>query len=78
MRTSRWEELLDHPLVYGIREAKGLEFQCVLLVDFGGLPYSLQTRWRDLLLERDCSAFKEKCPEVEGQLKVVHCSDPMH
>jgi hypothetical protein len=60
MRTCRGgKRLLDYPLVYGIREAKGLEFQCVLLVDFfGGLPYLFQTRWRDLLLERDCSAFK--------------------
>jgi hypothetical protein len=61
---SRWKWLLGCPLVYGIREAKGLEFQqCVLLVDFcGGLP--LQTRCRNMLLERHCSAFKEKCPEV--------------
>jgi hypothetical protein len=37
---SRWKSLLDYPLVYGIREAKGLEFQCVLIVDFfGGLLY---------------------------------------
>jgi hypothetical protein len=70
---SRWKRLLDYPLVYGIREAKGLEFQCVLIVDFfGGLPLPLQIRWRDLLLERDCSAFKEKCPEVEGQLKLLY------
>jgi hypothetical protein len=70
---SRWKRMLDYPLVYGIREAKGLEFQSVLVVDFfGGLPLSLQTRWRDLLLERDCSTFKDKCPEVQGQLKLLY------
>jgi hypothetical protein len=70
---SMWKRLLEYPLVYGIREAKGLEFQCVLIVDyFGGLPPPLQTRWRDMLLERDCSAFKKKCPEVEGQLKLLY------
>ena len=39
---SRWKRSLDYPLVYGIREAKGLEFQEVILVDFfGGVPDSL-------------------------------------
>jgi hypothetical protein len=70
---SRWKRVLDYPLVYGIREAKGLEFETILIVDFfGSMSSSLQTRWRDLLLERDCSSFKEKCPEIEGQLKLLY------
>jgi superfamily I DNA/RNA helicase len=54
-------------------EAKGLEFQCVLLVDFfGGLQHTLQTR--DLLLEQELTAplSKRACPEVEGQLKLLY------
>jgi hypothetical protein len=68
---SRWKRLLDYPLVYGIREAKGLEFQCVLLVDFfGGLPYLFRPAggicyWNE-------TAPLSKCPEVEGQLKLLY------
>jgi len=63
----------NYPLVYGIREAKGLEFQRVIVLDFFRcLPKELQKPWRDLLLGRDSSAYRERYPEVEGQLKVLY------
>jgi hypothetical protein len=69
---SRWKRSLDYPLVYGIREAKGLEFQEVILVDFfGGVPDWLQKPWRNLLLGRDLADIKRR-PEVEGHLKLLY------
>ena len=69
---SRWKQSLDYPLVYGIREAKGLEFQEVILVDFFvGVPDSLQKPWRDLLLGRDLADISQR-PEVEGYLKLLY------
>jgi len=70
---SRCKDALGgYPLVYGIREAKGLEFQHVVLLDFfGELPQSLQKAWRELLLGRSCDTdFSTQYPEVEGQLKL--------
>jgi hypothetical protein len=72
----RWKRSLDYPLVYGIREAKGLEFQEVILVDFfggvpSGVPDSLQKLWRNLLLGRDM-ADVSRHPEVEGHLKLLY------
>ena len=62
----------DYPLVYGIREAKGLEFQEVVLVDFFvGIPKSLQKHWRDLLLGRDITEVSRR-PEIEGHLKLLY------
>lgn len=56
----------EYPLVYGIREAKGLEFQEVVLVDFfAGVPEPLQKLWRDLWLGRDTSHVSQR-PEIEG------------
>ena len=68
------DALGGYPLVYGIREAKGLEFQSVVLVDFfSELPRALQKPWRDLLLGRtDDVNFSTRYPEVEGQLKLLY------
>ena len=70
---TKWSRALgDYPLVYGIREAKGLEFQEVILVDFFcDIPASLQKLWRDLLLGRDVSDIICR-PEIEGQLKLLY------
>ena len=68
----RWKRTLDYPLVYGIREAKGLEFQEVILVDFFcGVPESLQKSWRNLLLGSDVANISGR-PEVEGHLKLLY------
>jgi len=70
---SKWKRSLgDYPLVYGIREAKGLEFQEVILVDFFvGIPLPLQKLWRDLLLGRDVANISRR-PEIEGHLKLLY------
>ena len=48
-----WREKLDRRLVYGIREAKGLEFKTVILLDFFcEIESSLQKPWHDILLNR--------------------------
>lgn len=68
----RWKRTLDYPLVYGIREAKGLEFQEVILVDFfRDVPESLQKSWRNLLLGSDVADISGR-PEVEGHLKLLY------
>lgn len=62
---SRWKEVLDHELVYGIREAKGLEFKTVIVLDFfSELPSSLQKPWRNLLLNREGADFELRYPLV--------------
>jgi UvrD/REP helicase N-terminal domain len=70
----RCSQLLDdYQLLYGIREAKGLEFKSVLLFDFfAGIPQSLQKSWRALLLGRQGLDFASLFPEVEGQLKLLY------
>lgn len=68
-----WRELLDHQLVYGIREAKGLEFKTVILLNFfGEIPTSLQKPWRDLLLNRAQPDFATQYPLVETHLKLAY------
>ena len=68
-----WRELLDHQLVYGIREAKGLEFKTVILLNFfGEIPSSLQKPWRDLLLNRAQPDFATQFPLVETHLKLAY------
>jgi hypothetical protein len=71
---SRWKRALGgYPFVYGIREAKGLEFQSMILVDFfKELRSDLQKPWREMLLGRDTSDFMTRYPEVEGQLKLLY------
>ncbi len=68
-----WRELLDHQLVYGIREAKGLEFKTVIVLDFfSEIPSSLQKPWRDLLLNRAQPDFAMKFPLLETHLKLAY------
>jgi len=70
---SHWKKVLDHKLVYGIREAKGLEFKSVIILDFfSELTPSLQKPWRDLLLNREGSDFGIQYPLVETHLKLVY------
>jgi len=70
---SRWKKLLGHKLVYGIREAKGLEFKSVVILDFfAEIPSSLQKPWRNLLLNREGSDFELRYPLVETHLKLVY------
>lgn len=73
---SRWREALEHKLVYGIREAKGMEFKSVIILDFfAELPLPLQKPWRDLLLNRyqdDSNSFESQFPLVETHLKLIY------
>jgi len=68
------DALGGYALVYGIREAKGLEFPSVVILNFfSELPQALQKPWRDLLLGRiDGVDFTTRYPEVEGQLKLLY------
>lgn len=68
------EALGDYPLVYGIREAKGLEFDRLLIVDFFcELPQRLQKPWRELLLGRTSGIdYGIEYPEIEGHLKLLY------
>ncbi|KAL7550282.1 hypothetical protein ACHAWF_013521 [Thalassiosira exigua] len=69
----RWKRILDYPLVYGIREAKGLEFKSVILLDFFvELPSSLQRPWRDMVLNREGDDFDSRYPIVETLLKLLY------
>lgn len=68
-----WRQALDYKLVYGIREAKGLEFKSVILLNFfKELPSSLQRPWRNLLLNREGSDFELNHPLVETHLKLMY------
>ena len=70
---SHWRDKLNHPLVYGIREAKGLEFKsCIILNFFSDIPSSLQKPWRNLLKDREGSDFELKYPLVETHLKLIY------
>lgn len=70
---SHWRDVLNHPLVYGIREAKGLEFKSVIILDFfNEIPSSLQKAWRNLLLNREGSDFEQKYPLIETHLKLIY------
>ena len=68
------KKLGGYELVYGIRQAKGLEFKSVIILDFfSSLPNNLQKPWRELLLNRaDAFQFQIDHPEVEGQLKLLY------
>lgn len=69
-----WRKALgDYKLVYGIREAKGLEFKSVMVLNFfHELPSSLQKPWRNLLLGREGLDFEFKYPLVGTQLKLLY------
>lgn len=70
---SRWKRALDYPLVYGIRESKGLEFKGVIILDFFcELPSELQKPWRDLVLSRADIDFATRHPLVENVLKLLY------
>jgi len=72
---SHWKRRLGYPLVYGICEAKGLEFKSVILLDFFvDLPHRLQKPWRDMLLGRTQDDFNESYPEIEAHLKMFYTS----
>ena len=65
--------LFSSQLVYGIREAKGLEFKTVIILDFFReiLP-SLQKPWRELVLGRTGQDFERSCPQVGTYLKLLY------
>lgn len=68
-----WRQALDYKLVYGIREAKGLEFKSVIMLNFfQELPSSLQRPWRNLLKNREGMDFEVKHPLVGTQLKLLY------
>lgn len=71
--SARWKRTLDYPLVYGIREAKGLEFKSVMILDFFcELPSSLQKPWRELVLNRTEVDFPTRYPLTETTLKLLY------
>ncbi len=71
--------LPDH-LVFGIREAKGLEFPDVAIVNFfSGFPSHDQAIWPRLLKEEESGAIAASaldaaaaCPHAETQLKLLY------
>ncbi|CAB9504446.1 tetratricopeptide repeat and ankyrin repeat containing 1 [Seminavis robusta] len=70
---SNLKQRLAYPLVYGIREAKGLEFETVIVLDFFRLlPAADQKPFRDLLLGRNIHDVGSGNPELEGLLKLLY------
>jgi hypothetical protein len=69
-----WKRMLgNYPLVYGICEAKGFEFQSFVIVDFfKAQSCLLQDAWRSVWLDRDTHMLKDNFPEIEGQLKLLY------
>ena len=60
-------------LVYGVREAKGLEFKTVIILDFfREMPSSLQKPWRELVLGRATEDFERSHPLVATFLKLLY------
>ena len=70
----KWKEKLGYELVYGIREAKGLEFKTVIILDFfAEIEERLQKPWRNLLKgNRQGEDFEVQYPIVETHLKLVY------
>jgi hypothetical protein len=70
----RWRRLLnDYKLVYGIREAKGLEFKTVIILDFfREIPPSLQKPWRELVLDREAQDLDRNHPLIGTLLKLLY------
>lgn len=70
--------------VYGIREAKGLEFKSVMMLNFFcDLPPSPhqkdQKAWRNLLLNREGLDFEANYPLVgTQQLKLLYSDNTVH
>ena len=60
-------------LVYGVREAKGLEFKTVIILDFfREIPSSLQKPWRELVLDRAAQDLERSYPLVSTFLKLLY------
>ena len=60
-------------LTDGIREAKGLEFKSVIILDFfSEISSSLQKPWRNLLLNRAGDDFDSEYPLIETHLKLIY------
>ena len=59
--------------VYGVREAKGLEFKTVIILDFfQELPPSLQKPWRELVFNRAGQDFEYEHPLIGNVLKLLY------
>lgn len=69
-----WRDKLGgYRLIYGIREAKGLEFKRVLILNyFSDVPAKLQKPWRDMLFGRDTNDYQHKYQEIESHLKLLY------
>ena len=65
----------DMSQVLGIREAKGLDFAEVVIVDFFRcLDERQQASWKQLLQASPCDGFCNEHPEVETHLKLLYTS----
>jgi hypothetical protein len=63
----------DMRLVLGIREAKGLDFPEVVIVDFFRcLDERQQASWKDLLKASPSDGFCDEHPEIETHLKLLY------
>jgi hypothetical protein len=63
----------DISQVLGIREAKGLDFAEVVIVDFFRcLDERQQASWKQLLQASPCDGFCNEHPEVETHLKLLY------
>jgi hypothetical protein len=63
----------DMSQVLGIREAKGLDFSEVVIVDFFRcLDERQQASWKQLLQASPCDGFCNEHPEVETHLKLLY------
>lgn len=71
---SRVQELCgDHSVVLGIREAKGMEFKDVAIVDFfSALDSEHQRPWKQLLQTQAQRSSQRGFPELEGHLKLLY------
>ena len=70
---SNTKQRLGYPLVFGICEAKGLEFESVIVLDFFiWFPSAVQKPFRELLLDRNTIDASIDCPELEGYLKLLY------
>lgn len=70
------QQLSDRGLVnsvWGIRAAKGLEFQDIVLFDFfAGIPAADHKAWRSLLSEDQKDGMLQQFPQIESQLKLLY------
>ena len=77
-QVDRWQDFVgDEAIVLGIREAKGLEFPTVIIINaFLGLAGEHHKPWRDILSIRESGQnghdIKQTVPECETQLKLLY------